>query len=993
MTDTVTRFLAREKELNVLRRRVADAIAGRGGLVTLAGPPGMGTTRLAREAADRALIAGMVVAWGECRAGLLDRPFGALAEALETGALAMPTDQVVADLGSDAGPVLRICPALASKLPTIVPAVPLDPVDERLRLADALYNWLTRMATRAPLLVVLDEHQHADGDLRDIVDRLGRRLRGAPVLLLAVSSVEGKKRKRATKPPGVLDAIELEGLDVGATAALVGAASQRPVSPAVVELIQSVGHGNPLLSVELHRHLIEESLLPPPGSGRLPPPDALPQTIAQVVAWRAARLPAPNRAALNVLAAFPRGAAPNIIATVAGVIKGRALDALDGLVADGLASVSGDGTRYEVFHQHVRAALLDAMPQHLRAQLHRRIAEVLEAEAGNERRQIAGDLAHYWYESRTIPGRERGLSHFLLTTEQARAAYAHHRAVDCLRAALAVVPQDNATSFDVMARLALAEAAAGLRKEALGSAGRALDLGRAGTPAHAADRASPSAEAIAAVTDTLRTLRADGMDADQAVAVDALRKVALENLGPDRSARSDSLPHARLNLLQETWQELDLGAASVLAWSDLQPQAADILRSLGTEADKTEVMLVQRPRSRAETAAAAESARAWRRPAGTLRALAAAASDLVGRLGLFEEGQGWTSQYLATADRYGSVRDRVRALALLARCHAARGEFTAAAERCDQAEALLPALAGAPSPSAEMLADEVAIARFSLAYFLDTDWRVTLKSVAVARKPRPAALLIAALRCIALKRVDSTADAAALLERLLPATAELPALTLYRDAALVETLTAVWEVGAAEHAPNGLTLLGLARLAGIGGQVDASLDLTEARLFGMAGRLPESRARFAAARSHADATGLLPQAALADYDEAIVLAAADARHYGEALNLLSAAGEKFERLGMRGWSDRVSALTLFNLKDASAPGGRLFFTYPRGLTRREADIVRMSATGLRPGEIAAELELRKDDVDRAVTSALKKLRGRSVDELPQLARKYGLGGL
>lgn len=993
MTLTGTRFLAREKELDVLRRRVADAVAGRGGLVTMSGPVGVGTTRLAREAADRALTAGMVVAWGECRAGLLDRPFGALAEALETSALGMPADKALADLAGDAGPLLRICPGLASSLPTLIPAVPLDPVEERLRLADALYGWLTRMAARAPLLVVLDEYQLADGDLRDIVDRLGRRLRGERVLLLTVSSAEIKKRKRATKPVGVLDAMELEGLDVGATAALIGMASERPVQPATIELIQSVGDGNPLMSVELYRHLVEESLLPVPGGGKLPALDALPGTIADLVAWRVARLPAQNRAALNVLAAFPRGASPNIVATVAGVIRGRAVEALDGLVDDGLVSVNSDGTRYEVIHQHPRSALLDAMPSDLRAQLHRRIAEVLEAEAGNERRQAAGELAHYWFESRTIPGRERGLGHFLLTAEQARSAYAHHRTVDCLRAALSVAPPDNATSFDLMARLALAQASAGLRKEALASAATALELGPAATPAHAADRAAPSSEAVAAVTDTLRTLRADGMDGQPATELDTLRESALESLGADRSARSDSLPHARLNLLAESWQELDLGGVSVLAWSDLQPPAASILMALGSEVDKSEVSLLQRPRSRAETAAAAESAGTWRRPAATLRAVAATASDLVGRLGLVDEGFGWATQYLATAERYGSVRDRVRALALLARCHAARGEFAAAGERCDQADALVPALAGAPSPSAEMLADEVLVARFSLAYFVDSDWRGMLKSAAPSKKPRPAGLLIAALRCIALKRLDKATEAGALLERLLPALTEVPGLTLHRDAALIETLVAVWEIGAAEHANTGLTLLALARNAGIGGQAEASLDLVDARLLGMAGRVPQSRTSFAAARSSAAAAGLLPQVAMADYDEAIVLAAAGARYYGEALNLLSAAGEKFERLGMRGWSDRVSALTLFNLKDAAAPGGRLFFTYPRGLSRREADIVRLSATGLKPGEVAAELELKKDEVDRAVTSALRKLNGKSVDELPQLARKYGLGGL
>lgn len=993
MTVTETRFLAREKELDLLRRRVADAIAGRGGLVTLSGPPGVGTTRLAREAGHRAVATGMVVAWGECRAGLLDRPFGALAEALEARALTRPTDEVLADLATDAGPLLRICPGLAAKLPTLVPAVPLDPVDERLRLGEALFGWMTRMAARAPLLIVLDEFQLADADLRGAVQQLAKRLRGVPVLLLCVSStITAKARKRTTKPAGVLDAIELDGLDVGATAALIGAMSDRPILPATVELIQSIGQGNPLLSVELYRHLLEENLLPAPGAAALPSPAALPHTIEEIEAWRLARLPTQLRAALNVLAAFPRGAAPNVVATVAGVIKGRAIEALDGLVDDGLVSVNADGTRYSVTHPYVRAALLDAMAPHLRAQLHRRIAQVLDAEAGDERRQVAGELAHHWFESRTIPGRERGLGHFLLATEQARAAYAHNRAVDCLRAALALAPEDDATRFDLISRLALAEAAAGLRRDALASAALALELSRSGTSAHAADRASPSAEALTAVSDTLRTL-AEGIDFDQVDALDSLRSAALDTLGADRSARTESLPHARLHLLAESWRELDLHGTSLLVWSELAPRAAGVVTAFGTEADRAAVMLVQRPRTRAETAATAEVARASRRPATTLRALGATASDLIGRLGLFDEGAGWADQYLATAERYGSVRDRVHALALLARCHAARGDFTVAADRCDRAGRLLPALAGAPSPSAEMLADEVVVSRFALDYFVDTDWRATLKTVAPAKQPRPAGLLLAALRCICLQRSGSAAEAGALLERLLPAVAELPALTLHRDAALSATLTAVWELGAAEHASTGLTMLGLARSAGVGGQADASHDMAEARLLGMAGRVAEARARFAAARLSGAAAGLFPQLALIDNDEAIVLAAAGARYYGEALNLLTSAGEKFERLGMRGWSDRVSALTLFNLKDASAPGGRLYFTYPRGLSRREADVVRLAAGGANPGEVAAELELKQGEVESAQASALKKLRGKSLDELPQLARRYGLGGL
>jgi len=994
MVRTAFRFLARERELDALRRRLEATAAGSGGVVALSGPPGIGTTTLAREVAARARGLGMAVAWGECREGLLDRPFGALAEALEAHALTLPPTQVMEDLATDGGPILHICPGLGAVLPTLAPQVPLEPVDERLRLREATFGWLTRMASRAPLLVVLDEFQLADGDLRGTVEQLARRLRQVPVLLLCVSSaIVTKGRKRAVKPRGALEALELDGLDLGAVAALLGGVSDRPVMPATVELVHKVAHGNPLLSGELYRHLVEEALLPGPGSSSLPHPSALPRTIAQVVAWRVARLPTPSRAALNVLAAFSRGAASHVVASVAGLVKARAIEALEILVSDALVAADERGARYWVIQPMIRAALLEAITPLLRAQMHRRIAEVIEAEAGDERRQIAGELAFHWGASRALPGRERGLNHFLLATEQARAAYAHLRAVDCLRAALTVAPANGATVFDLSSRLAMAEAAAGLRKEALASAHRVLELGSAASQAHAADRDAPSNEAMSTVIDTLRTLRGDGVEPGEWEELDALRQAALATLGADRSPRAESLPHARLHLLAEAWQPLTLRGAALLTWGDLQPLAAQTLARLGAEADRADQMLIQWPRTRADTAAAAEAANTWRRPQQTLRALACTVSDLVTRQGMFGEGVGWASQYLVTAERYGSIRDRVRALALLARCHTALGSFAGAEEALARADALLPALNGTPSPSAEMLADEVTISRFAMAYSVDGNWRALLKSLPPPAPPRPSGLLLAAQRCLGQWRAGGDAEARESVAALLDAAAELPPLTLHRDAALVAILAAAWEMGAAEHAAAGLSLARLARGAGVGAQIEGTLELTEARLLGLAGRVTESRAAFAVARAQMAAAGLRPLLALADHDEAIVIAAASSRGHEEAIQLLGSAGEKFERLGMRGWSDRVSDLTRSGLDAAAMPGGQLAFTYQRGLSRPEADLVRLLAGGATPAEAGDELGLDQPGVDRLLRAALKKLRGKSADELPQLARRYGLGGL
>src|SRR3954469_2325713 len=60
-------LVGRATEMAVLDRRVAEAATGRGGLVFLTGEPGIGKSRLAEEAGDRARARGGRVVWGRCR--------------------------------------------------------------------------------------------------------------------------------------------------------------------------------------------------------------------------------------------------------------------------------------------------------------------------------------------------------------------------------------------------------------------------------------------------------------------------------------------------------------------------------------------------------------------------------------------------------------------------------------------------------------------------------------------------------------------------------------------------------------------------------------------------------------------------------------------------------------------------------------------------------------------------------------------------------------
>ena len=127
-----------------MHHRLKALSAGRGGLLVVEGHSGDGASTLVRQAAGRALATGIDVLWGEGGEGALDRPYGGLAEALELHGLALDPEVLQADLGADAGPLARICPALAERLPSLTPAVPLDAEGARLRLYEAVVGWLTR---------------------------------------------------------------------------------------------------------------------------------------------------------------------------------------------------------------------------------------------------------------------------------------------------------------------------------------------------------------------------------------------------------------------------------------------------------------------------------------------------------------------------------------------------------------------------------------------------------------------------------------------------------------------------------------------------------------------------------------------------------------------------------------------------------------------------------------------------------------------------------
>ena len=153
---TAGMLVGRERHLVELWAALDEAVAGRGGLLLLAGEAGVGKTRLAEELAAEAASRGGLVVWGRGWEGAGAPAFWPWVQVLRACVGGTPA-------GPRAGEIASLVPELAA-VPDRGPAAGLspDPEQVRFRLFDGVTRYLLAAAADRPLLVVLDDLHWAD---------------------------------------------------------------------------------------------------------------------------------------------------------------------------------------------------------------------------------------------------------------------------------------------------------------------------------------------------------------------------------------------------------------------------------------------------------------------------------------------------------------------------------------------------------------------------------------------------------------------------------------------------------------------------------------------------------------------------------------------------------------------------------------------------------------------------------------------------------------
>lgn len=369
MTARRPSLIGRESQLARLDAVVDAVAAGTSAFVLLLGEAGIGKTSLLGATAESAERRGLRALRGT---------------SMESGA-ALPYLPLLAPLAMCVAP------------PSTGPAVErvrkaLDPdragsgrrpgteQEDAASLVASIYDVLTARST----VLLIDDVQWADRSTLAVLDYVSHR--GADAAIGIVAAARDDEPDRLRRLP-IADGrryapLSIAGLSREQVGAQVADILGTRTSTTDLDEIFRRTSGNPFFVEQL---VAEWAAGSPPASGG--PPQLRALALARV-----ARLTAPARAAVEALAVLEHAASETLIAEVAGVTAGSIVAPLREAVAGGVvtAAPAGFEMRHPVFGEAVRAEL----PSTIRAGLHRRAADALQAADGDR-----GQIAEHWWQA------------------------------------------------------------------------------------------------------------------------------------------------------------------------------------------------------------------------------------------------------------------------------------------------------------------------------------------------------------------------------------------------------------------------------------------------------------------------------------------------------------------------------------------------------------------------------------------------------------------
>jgi len=431
-------FVGRSDVMNQLEGRLAQALAGEGGLCLLVGESGIGKTRCAEELRMSAARNGVRMWSGRSVEGLGAPVF-------------WPWIQVLREAMRERPELRESAEALLSRMEVFGTTQAGDPVlaagnegGERFWVLDGVSRFLLEAAQHARVMVLLEDLHWADSATIELLSFLAPELRRSRLLVVGTLRPDmlDHDQRRAGRLLRNAERIDLRQLTPDDVGRYITELTHHAPGAELCRAVHRATAGNPLFLQETLRTLIAEH--GDENLGTLEPATIAPSSIARdVLRARLSALPPELLSVLSSASVLGESFELAILQRLLGVTLEQLLETLEHAVRTGLVAADGPH-RYRFAHALLRSILYDDMPGAERVGAHRRAAELLSELSGATGRH--SEIAYHYYRSLPAGGYDKVVAAATHAAEAAARMQAFEDAVEFYAWALEAQALDPTTT-------------------------------------------------------------------------------------------------------------------------------------------------------------------------------------------------------------------------------------------------------------------------------------------------------------------------------------------------------------------------------------------------------------------------------------------------------------------------------------------------------------------------------------------------------------------
>jgi hypothetical protein len=461
-------FVGRDAEVKQLQQAFDAAISGDGGLVMIAGEPGVGKTAISEQLATYVALRGGKTLVGHCyEEGSLSLPYLPFVEAMRSHVLSRDAEELRAELGTGAGDVARIVSEVRDRVQVeLRPAGDAD--DDRWRLLQAVTTFLRNAGNLQPLVLVLEDLHWSDRGTLDLLLHVARNLSGAR--LLVVGTYRDVEVDRSHPLSGTLadlrrldgfQRISLRGLTAQEVQRMMSSLAGQEITWTTAEAVYRQTEGNPLFVQEVQRYLIEEGLIVREAgrwraaSDTQPIAMSIPEGLRDVIGKRLTRLTPECNRILAVAAVIGRDFELQTLQSISQLDEESVVSAVEEAEKVGiLQDQSRPGSiRYRFAHAFFRQTLYEELSAPRRLRLHQEVARALEVQYARRLEEHAAELAEHFSHSTDASDLQKAVQYGRQAAQRAVEVFDFGEAERLLLRAIEAQEVFNDGDFSLLSRL------------------------------------------------------------------------------------------------------------------------------------------------------------------------------------------------------------------------------------------------------------------------------------------------------------------------------------------------------------------------------------------------------------------------------------------------------------------------------------------------------------------------------------------------------------